>query len=159
MRPPRTAATTSASRRTVQRLVSGVGRSAAVNGPLGPVTRSTFNRADSDMGTPYPLTRPRARQKGAAYMVNDQLTIHKWISCDVTTFAPTMPHGRRRDERSSPLSRSAPDAWHRGSGFAGPQSDNASAALTAALLHSGLMPVLATRSLTIGISAARRAAS
>src|SRR5262245_28581743 len=42
----------------LQRRVSGEGRSAMVNGPNGPMTLTTFERVDSDMGTPTQPTRP-----------------------------------------------------------------------------------------------------
>ena len=81
--------------------------------------------------------------------------------------------GRRLEPGSSPLSRSAPDAWHRGSGFPDRCLTMEGLPRSAALLifsklrgrgpylprHSGLMPVLATKSLTVGMSVATRAAS
>src|SRR5262245_14570406 len=42
----------------LQRRVSGEGRSAMVNGPNGPIAVTTFERLDSDMGTPTQPTRP-----------------------------------------------------------------------------------------------------
>ena len=51
-RPPRTAATTSALRRTTQRFVPGVGKSAIVNGlPSGPITYCVLGRRGSVTNT------------------------------------------------------------------------------------------------------------